>query len=46
VLSVSDHHLREEALLAAVTAEGYFRFASRGRWTYSFEPMEAKEEAT
>ena len=36
-LLVSDHHLREEAILAAITVNGQFRFAGRGRWTYRFK---------
>jgi len=45
-LSVSDHHLEDEALLAAVTAGRVFMLASRGRWTYRFERTKASEAAT
>jgi len=45
-LSVSDHHLQDEALLAAVTAGGLFMLASRGRWTYRFERTNPSEAAT
>mgnify|MGYP005858994641 CR=1 FL=1 len=36
VLSFSDHHLRQEQILARVTDGGLFRFAGKGRHTYTF----------
>jgi ubiquinone/menaquinone biosynthesis C-methylase UbiE len=38
VLSVSDHHLSEEVLLAKITTGGCFRLTGRGTRTYRFEP--------
>jgi ubiquinone/menaquinone biosynthesis C-methylase UbiE len=35
-LSFSDHHMKEKQLLARVTAAGMFRFARKGKKTYSF----------
>ena len=39
LLSVSDHHLQEAAVLSAITGGGFFRLASRNRRTYEFEPV-------
>jgi ubiquinone/menaquinone biosynthesis C-methylase UbiE len=36
VLSVSDHHLKEEAILAEVTRAGGFALSRQGAHTYSF----------
>jgi len=36
VLSFADHHLSEDAALAAVTAEGRFALGQRGAHTYGF----------
>ena len=33
---VSDHHMREEELLARVTGSGLFRLSGQGRKTYTF----------
>jgi 2-polyprenyl-3-methyl-5-hydroxy-6-metoxy-1,4-benzoquinol methylase len=46
VLSVSDHHLSEKALLATIMAGGYFQLTSHGTWTYGFQPTATKETAT
>lgn len=46
VLSVSDHHLSEEVLLATITAGGYFRLTGHGIWTYGFRPITTNETAT
>jgi hypothetical protein len=35
-LSFSDHHMREDAILDAVTRGGLFELASKGKKTYSF----------
>ncbi len=35
-LSIMDHHMSEDALLAAVTGTGHFVLAARGKRTYSF----------
>ena len=40
VLSASDHHLTEEALLAKITTNGCFRLTARGTRTYHFEPTD------
>jgi ubiquinone/menaquinone biosynthesis C-methylase UbiE len=37
VLSVNDHHMREEDILSGVTGSGYFRLLRKGASTYSFE---------
>ncbi len=36
VLSVSDHHLREQEIVSGITKQGFFRLAEKGRKTYSF----------
>jgi ubiquinone/menaquinone biosynthesis C-methylase UbiE len=36
LLSFSDHHLKEEKIVTAVTGQGLFRLDSKGRLTYSF----------
>ncbi len=36
VLSVSDHHLKEEEIFSKVTGEGLFRLVGKGQKTYSF----------
>jgi ubiquinone/menaquinone biosynthesis C-methylase UbiE len=46
VLSVSDHHLQDEDILGSITAGNYFQLANRGRWTFSFKPMEVSEKVT
>jgi ubiquinone/menaquinone biosynthesis C-methylase UbiE len=43
VLSVSDHHLSEEVLIATITADGLFGLTGHGRWTYRFEGTSAGE---
>ena len=35
-LSFSDHHMKEEEVLARVTRDGTFRFVRKGKKTYSF----------
>ena len=35
-LSFSDHHMKEEEILARVTGSGMFRFIRKGKKTYSF----------
>jgi ubiquinone/menaquinone biosynthesis C-methylase UbiE len=35
-LSFSDHHMKEEEILARVTGAGRFRFVKKGKKTYSF----------
>ena len=42
-LSVNDHHMKEEELVAAVTGAAPFRRAHSGRWTYEFERVEENE---
>lgn len=36
ILSFSDHHMKEEEILARVTGAGMFRFVRKGKKTYSF----------
>ena len=36
VLSFSDHHMKEEAILAGVTKGGLFELSKKGKRTYSF----------
>jgi len=36
ILSFSDHHLREDMIIAPLTAGGKFKLVSRGAKTYSF----------
>ena len=45
VLSVSDHHLKENTLIAAIANGGLFIPAGRGRWTYRFVPAKSSEAA-
>ena len=42
-LSVSDHHLSEEVLLATITAGGYFQLTGHCAWTYGFRPAATNE---
>ena len=35
-LSFSDHHMKEEQVLAGVTGAGMFKFVKKGKKTYSF----------
>ena len=35
-LSFSDHHMKEDAIIRAMTRDGLFRLDSKGKWTYSF----------
>jgi len=35
-LSFSDHHMKEEQVLARMTEDGMFRFVKKGKKTYSF----------
>jgi 2-polyprenyl-3-methyl-5-hydroxy-6-metoxy-1,4-benzoquinol methylase len=35
-LSFSDHHMKEEQVLAGVTGTGMFRFVKKGKKTYRF----------
>lgn len=37
VLSFSDHHMKDEEIVAAVTAGGMFRLAARGKRTFTFK---------
>jgi ubiquinone/menaquinone biosynthesis C-methylase UbiE len=37
ILSFCDHHLGEREIVSAVTKEGYFRSAKKGRKTHSFQ---------
>lgn len=39
ILSFSDHHLKEEQILAGVTGSGLFRLSKRGRRTYTFSKI-------
>ena len=39
VLSFSDHHMKEEAILSGVTGSGLFELAKRGKRTYSFRKV-------
>ncbi len=36
MLSFSDHHMKEDEILAKVTGDGLFRFVSKGKQTYAF----------
>jgi ubiquinone/menaquinone biosynthesis C-methylase UbiE len=36
VLSLSDHHLKEEEIISRVTSTGLFRLSTKGKRTYSF----------
>jgi ubiquinone/menaquinone biosynthesis C-methylase UbiE len=36
ILSFSDHHMKEEEILARVTGDGMFRLVRKGKKTYSF----------
>ncbi len=36
ILSFSDHHIKEDAIMSGVTDKGLFRLAGKGRKTYSF----------
>lgn len=40
ILSFSDHHLKEDEILAGVTKAGLFRLSNRGKRTYSFSKAE------
>ena len=40
VLSLSDHHLREQEIVSGVAREGLFRFDKKGRKTYSFQKID------
>lgn len=46
LLSVSDHHLQEALILAAVTGGGLFRHIGSDRYTIGFEPVPARDVAT
>jgi ubiquinone/menaquinone biosynthesis C-methylase UbiE len=39
VLSLTDHHLREQEIVSQVTGQGFFRLAAKGRKTYSFQKV-------
>lgn len=43
ILSVSDHHLEEESLVARTTASGLFRMDGRGRWSHRFERVAGED---
>jgi ubiquinone/menaquinone biosynthesis C-methylase UbiE len=43
VLSVSDHHLQKDAIVAAVTDGSLFRSSGCDRWTLRFEPAKVSE---
>jgi 2-polyprenyl-3-methyl-5-hydroxy-6-metoxy-1,4-benzoquinol methylase len=45
MLSVSDHHLKEGALLSLITGGDLFRFTGRSRTTYEFERIPKSESA-
>ena len=36
ILSVSDHHMKQDDLVSKVTSEGLFKLPAKGRRTYSF----------
>jgi ubiquinone/menaquinone biosynthesis C-methylase UbiE len=40
ILSFSDHHMREEEILAGVAGQGLFRLLKKGKKTYSFASRE------
>ncbi len=40
ILSVRDHHLREDEIISGLTGKGLFRFIKKGRKTYSFKIKE------
>jgi ubiquinone/menaquinone biosynthesis C-methylase UbiE len=40
LLSFSDHHLREQAIVSGLTKEGLFRLTEKGRKTYSFHKID------
>jgi len=39
ILSLSDHHLREQEIVSGLTKEGLFRIAKKGQKTYSFQKI-------
>jgi ubiquinone/menaquinone biosynthesis C-methylase UbiE len=39
ILSFSDHHLQEAAIISAVTKDGLFRLANKGKKTYTFQKV-------
>jgi len=39
ILSFSDHHLQEAEIISAVTKDGLFRLASKGKKTYAFHSV-------
>jgi len=39
ILSFSDHHMKDEAILSGVTGSGLFELSKKGRRTYSFRKM-------
>lgn len=44
VLSVSDHHLKDEELINGITGEGLFKLTKKGRNTHSFTKEAAKTQ--
>lgn len=40
VLSFSDHHMKEEEIIARVTSGGLFRLSNRGKRTFTFSRVE------
>jgi len=41
VLSFSDHHMKEQAIMSGVTGSGLFELSKKGRRTYSFRKVAA-----
>lgn len=40
ILSVSDHHLKQDEIMSRVTSRGLFKLSAEGKRTYSFSPQE------
>jgi len=39
ILSVTDHHMKEEKIVSRITGNGLFRLEKSGRITYSFKKL-------
>ncbi len=40
ILSFTDHHMKEDQILAGVTNEGLFKLSKKGERTYTFVKVE------
>jgi ubiquinone/menaquinone biosynthesis C-methylase UbiE len=43
ILSLSDHHLKEEEIISRVTSTGLFKLSAKGKKTYSFSREEGQQ---